>query len=57
MYNFKSAKWSKPKIANQSIIPKIDSHCAVVIGSSMYIYGGYIANEGVLMRNIYSFNF
>jgi N-acetylneuraminic acid mutarotase len=56
LYHFKDNKWSKPTICNHGIVPKVEAHCSVVIGDCMYVYGGYIANEGCLMKNIYSLN-
>jgi hypothetical protein len=56
VYDIGKEIWKKPKIGNQSIIPKVDSHCAVVVGSDMYIYGGYVAEKGVLMKDIYALN-
>ena len=39
IHDFAVHYWKKlePKIE----VPKVDSHCAVVIDSKMYVYGGY----------------
>ena len=35
-------------------MPKVDSHCAVVIDSKMFVYGGYISDKADYMTDIYA---
>jgi hypothetical protein len=37
-------------------VPRVDSHCAVLIGSKMYIYGGYVSDKGEYLKDIYAFD-
>ena len=37
-------------------VPHVDSHCAVVIGEKMYIYGGYISDTAEYLEDIYTFD-
>ena len=53
VYDFIDNNCRKPKIANADKIPKVDSHCACLIDSKMYIYGGYIPEKAQYMKNIY----
>jgi hypothetical protein len=55
MYDFVTKAWKshKPNIK----IPKIDSHSAVVCGSKMYIYGGYIPEKATSMSDVLAFDF
>ena len=35
-------------------VPKIDSHCSVIIDSKMYVYGGYMCDKADYMTDIYA---
>lgn len=43
-YDTKIKKWSQPTIIGWNKIPKIDSHCAIIHGENMIVYGGYVAS-------------
>lgn len=56
IYDIVTKKWKKIDPFSSSAtgpkIPRIDSHSVCVIGDRMYLYGGYIADEGRYMRDI-----
>ena len=54
VYDFITKNWKSvvPNIA----VPRVDSHCAAVIGSKMYVYGGYISDKAEYMKDIYAFD-
>lgn len=45
--------WKKPAVSGIQI-PALESHCSTIIENIVYVYGGYIADRGVLSSNLYS---
>lgn len=54
IYDFVTKNWRS--IVPQIDIPKVDSHCAVVIDSKMFIYGGYVSDKAEYLTDIYAFD-
>lgn len=54
IYDFVTKKWRS--VVPQIDIPKVDSHCSAVIGSKMFIYGGYITDKAKYLVDIYCFD-
>lgn len=54
IYDFVTKNWKA--VAGKDSVPKVDSHCAVVVDNKMYVYGGYISDRAEYMRDIYAFN-
>lgn len=54
-YDFVTKNWRS--VAPQIDVPKVDSHCAVVVESKMLVYGGYISDRAEYLRDIYAFDF
>ena len=54
IYDFVAKTWKeiKPNIN----IPRVDSHCALVHGNTMYVYAGYIPEKAEFMKDIYTFD-
>ena len=53
IYDFVDEKWRKPNVKNSEMIPKVDSHSSFLVGSKMYVYGGYMPEKASYMKNIY----
>ncbi len=43
IYDFVTKNWRS--VAPQIDVPKVDSHCAVVMESKMLVYGGYVSDR------------
>jgi N-acetylneuraminic acid mutarotase len=54
-FDFVSKNWKK--IPSKADIPKVDSHCAVVVENKMYVYGGYDSDKAEYFLDVLSFNF
>lgn len=54
IYDFVTKNWRS--IVPQIDVPKVDSHCAVVIDSKMFIYGGYVSDKAEYLTDIYAFD-
>lgn len=54
IYDFVTKNWRS--IVPQIDIPKVDSHCAVVIDSKIFIYGGYVSDKAEYLTDIYAFD-
>ena len=51
IHDFVTKQW---RIVEPNIdVPKLDSHCAVVIDSKMYVYGGFISDKAEYLKDIY----
>lgn len=44
------------KTSGLASIPKVDSHCACLMDENMFIYGGYVADQGVYLKDILCLN-
>ncbi len=54
IYNFTDKKWRS--VPSQTSVPKVDSHCSVIVDLKMLVYGGYISDRAEYLKDIYSFD-
>lgn len=54
IYDFVTRKWQA--VQSQSSIPKVDSHCALMVGSKMYVYGGYVTDRAEYLIDLLAFD-
>ena len=54
IHDFVTKQWKvmEPNIS----VPKVDSHCSIVVDDKMYVYGGYISDEAEYLKDIYCFD-
>lgn len=54
LYDFVTKKWKA--VQSNPDIPKVDSHCSIMVENKMYVYGGYVTDQADYLVDILAFN-
>lgn len=54
IYDFVTRKWKA--VQSKPDIPKVDSHCAIMVENKMYVYGGYVTDRAEYLVDVLAFN-